>query len=140
MTDLELVAKKLAFIETCVRELETLARPELVERDIRERRFVEHTLQIAIQAALDVASHVVSDERLGEPRTNRELFDLLAGADWLTTALADTMRRMVGFRNIVVHGYTAVDPAILRDILEHHLGDLGVFVATIRGRIIPPTG
>jgi uncharacterized protein YutE (UPF0331/DUF86 family) len=135
MTDLELIAKKLAFIETCVRELETLARPELVERDIRERRFVEHTLQIAIQAAQDVASHVVSDERLGEPRTNRELFDLLATAGWLTAELAETMRRMVGFRNIVVHGYTAVDPAILRDILEHHLGDLGVFVATIRGRI-----
>ena len=28
MTDPELVAKKLAFIETCVRELRTLARPE----------------------------------------------------------------------------------------------------------------
>jgi hypothetical protein len=28
VTDPELVAKKLAFIETCVRELRTLARPE----------------------------------------------------------------------------------------------------------------
>jgi hypothetical protein len=28
-----------------------------------------------------------------------------------------------------------VDPAILRDIVEHHLGDLGVFVATIRERM-----
>lgn len=28
MTDPELVAKKLAFVETCVRELRTLARPE----------------------------------------------------------------------------------------------------------------
>jgi uncharacterized protein YutE (UPF0331/DUF86 family) len=34
---------------------------------VRERRFVEHTIQIAIQAALDVASHIISDERLGEP-------------------------------------------------------------------------
>jgi uncharacterized protein YutE (UPF0331/DUF86 family)/predicted nucleotidyltransferase len=136
-TDLEPVAKNLAFIESCVRELETLARLEFVQSDIRERRFVEHTLQIAIQAALDVASHVVSDERLGEPSTNRELFDLLARAGWLPTELADTMRRMVGFRNIVVHGYTAVDPAIIRDIVEHHLGDLGVFVAAIRGRIGP---
>jgi hypothetical protein len=30
MTDPELVAKKLAFIETCVRELQTLAGPERI--------------------------------------------------------------------------------------------------------------
>lgn len=71
MIDPELIAKKLALIETCVRELRTMARPEALETDVRERRFVEHTLQIAIQACQDVASHVVSDERLGEPRTNR---------------------------------------------------------------------
>ena len=81
MTDPDLVAKKLAVIETSVRELRTLARPEEVTRDVKEQRFVEHTLQVAIQAALDVASHVVSDERLGEPRTNRDLFMLLVGID-----------------------------------------------------------
>jgi len=47
---------------------------------VRERRFIGHTLQLAIQAALDLASHIVSDERLGEPATNRELFSLLARA------------------------------------------------------------
>jgi uncharacterized protein YutE (UPF0331/DUF86 family) len=62
MTDAELVAKKLALVETCVRELQTLAKPSAIATDVREERFVEHTLQIAIQAALDVASHIVSDE------------------------------------------------------------------------------
>lgn len=80
MTDPDLVAKKLALIETSVKELRTLARPKVIATDVRERRFVEHTLQIAIQAAIDVASHIVADERLGEPETNRQLFGLLAGA------------------------------------------------------------
>lgn len=75
MTDPELVAKRLAIIETSVRELWELARPEAIDTDIREARFVEHTLQIALQATLDAASHIVSDERLGEPSANRELFD-----------------------------------------------------------------
>ena len=83
MTDPDLVAKKLALIETSVKELRTLARPEVIATDVRERRFVEHTLQIAIQAAIDVASHIVADERLGEPETNRQLFGLLAGAGGL---------------------------------------------------------
>ena len=98
MTDLDLLAQKLVFIETCVQELRTLARPEEIQRDVREARFVLHTLQIAIQAALDVASHIVSDERLGEPETSRELFDRLAQHGWLSVDLAATMGRMAGFR------------------------------------------
>jgi Protein of unknown function DUF86 len=78
VTDQELIAKRLAFIETCLCDLRRQAQPDRLSTDLRELRFVEHTLQIAIQAALDVASHIVSDNRLGEPRTNRELFDLLA--------------------------------------------------------------
>lgn len=36
MTDPELVAKKLAFVESCVRQLQTLARPERIAEDVRE--------------------------------------------------------------------------------------------------------
>ena len=138
MTDPDLIAKKLAFIETCVAQLRALARPELIATDVREQRFVEHTLQLAIQAALDVASHIVSDDRLGEPSTNQELFDLLHGAAWIDESQRATLRKMAGFRNLVVHGYMAVDLAIVRDIVEHRTGDLLTFVATIRARLPSP--
>lgn len=135
MTDLELVEKKLAFIETCVRELRTLVVPARIAVDVREERFAAHTLQIAVQAALDVASHIVSDERLGEPETHRALFDHLARAGWLSEELTDTLHRMAGFRNVVVHGYQALDRRILTDIIEHHLDDLLAFVDAIRARL-----
>jgi len=83
MTDPDLVLKKLARIESCLQDLHDLARPEDLTNDLREQRFVEHTLQIAIQSAIDAAAHVVADERLGEPRTQRELFDFLARAGWI---------------------------------------------------------
>jgi uncharacterized protein YutE (UPF0331/DUF86 family) len=134
VTDAELVAKRLAFIETRLAELRRLSRPAEIERDLRELRFAEHTLQIAIQAALDVASHIVSDGRLGEPSTNRELFDLLVAHAWISTDLGARLRDMVGLRNVLVHGYAEVDPAIVRDVVEHHLGDLEAFVAAIRAR------
>lgn len=136
MTDPELLAKKLALIETCVSDLHRLARPDALAHDVRDRRFVEHTLQIAIQAALDVASHIVSDRRLGEPRTSRELFDLLERNGWVDGALGATLRRMVGFRNVLVHGYDDVDLAVVRDILEHHLDDLLRFVTRIRESVL----
>ena len=132
MTDADLLEKKLAFIETCVRELRQLSQPERIAHDIREERFVAHTLQIAIQAALDIGSHIVSDGRLGEPCTNRELFDLLQRHHWLSSALTETMRQMVGCRNIVVHGYQSVDPTIMRDIVENRLDDLLAFTSAIK--------
>jgi len=57
VTDQELVAKKLALIETSVQELRTLARPDEIQKDIRELRFAAYTLQIAIQAARRSGSH-----------------------------------------------------------------------------------
>jgi uncharacterized protein YutE (UPF0331/DUF86 family) len=135
VTDQDLVAKKLAFIETCLHDLRQQARPDRLSTDVRELRFVEHTLQITIQAALDVASHIVSDNRLGEPRTNRELFDLLGRHGWLAPPLVDALRDMGGFRNVLVHGYADVDVKVVRDVLDRHLPDFEAFVAAIRQRI-----
>jgi uncharacterized protein YutE (UPF0331/DUF86 family) len=135
LTDADLVAKKLALIETYVHELRTLAHPEEIELDVREERFVEHTLQIAVQAALDVASHIASDDRLGEPRTNQELFDLLSRHGVIEEPLSRSLRAAVGFRNVLVHGYASVDKAVVRDVLENHLDDLLGFVTQVRARL-----
>jgi len=120
MTDPDLIAKKLALIETCVRELRTMARPETLAEDIREQRFVERTLQIAIQAALDAASHIVADERLGEPSTYRQLFELLEKADYISLELSTELEKMAGFRNVLVHGYDSVDLAIVKDYVKRN--------------------
>jgi len=135
VTDPELVAKKLARIESCLSDLRRLSRPEALATDVREQRFVEHTLQVAIQSALDVASHVVSDRALGEPRTNRELFDLLHRDGWLDEALTVTLKNMAGFRNVLVHGYDDVDLAVVSDVLVNRLGDLKAFVEAVRRRM-----
>ncbi len=118
-----------------MRELRTLSRPAEIPTDKVQERFAEHTLQIAIKAALDVASHIVSDERLGEPRTNRELVDLLERNGWIAPDLAVPLRRMVGFRNILVHGYETVDVAVVREVVEHRLDDLLRFAHVIRSRL-----
>ena len=44
------------------------------------------------------------------------------------------LKNIVGFRNILVHGYEIVDLAILREVVEDHLDDLLAFVMAIRKR------
>lgn len=135
MTDPDLIAKKLAAIETHVRELRTLVNVDRIKADIKEERFAAHTLQLAIQCALDVCSHIVSDDKLGEPQTNQELFTLLERHGWLPAPLAVNLRNMAGFRNVLVHGYQNLDLDILADALQNRLSDLIEFVNAIRARM-----
>ncbi|MFO7694010.1 MAG: DUF86 domain-containing protein [Vicinamibacterales bacterium] len=144
MTDRPLVEKRLAIIDTSLAELRRLAHIDRIDVDIRERRFVERTLQVAIQAALDVASHIVSDRRLGEPATNRDSFLLLERDGWVLSELRGPLADMAGFRNVLVHGYDEVDLAIVRDVVTNHLDDLALFAEGIRRRLrdedVPPDG
>jgi uncharacterized protein YutE (UPF0331/DUF86 family) len=137
VTDRDLVAKKLARIVTCLHELRTMASVERLRVDVREKRFVEHTLQIAIQSALDVASHIASDQRLGEPETNRALFHLLARAEVIPADLSHRLAEMAGFRNVLVHGYDDVQVQIVEDVVRNHLGDLDEFVAAAKRTLEP---
>ena len=135
MTNEELILKKLAQIDTCVSQIRRLIDPAMIETDLVIERFVEHTLQIAIQAAMDVASHIVSDDRLGEPSSNRELFSLLAKADWVSDEMVADLGNMASFRNLLVHGYAEIDPSIVRSIVETKLEDLERFADAVRTRL-----
>ncbi len=136
--DQRLVEKRLAWIESCVERLRRLARPELIASDPLQLAFVEHTLQTAIQGAIDVAALIVTERKLGEPDATRSLFQLLAQDGWLAPADVATWRRIIGFRNIVVHRYLDVDPAIVRSVLESNVEDLSRFVRSIRDHLKAP--
>jgi len=136
MTDLDLVAKKLAEIETYVRELRVMVDVEKIKTDVKEERFAAHTLQLAIQSTLDVCSHIISDERLGEPQTNQDLFVLLERNGWIPFKLATNLKNMAGFRNILVHAYEKFDLDVMIDVLRNHLSDLSEFVGAIRERLL----
>ena len=118
-----------------MRELRTLVDVVKIQADVKEERFAAHTLQLAIQSALDVCSHIVSDEKLGEPQTNQELFTLLERHGWLSAPLAVNLRNMAGFRNILVHGYQNLNLDILIDALRNRLSDLLEFVDAVRARM-----
>ncbi len=132
MTDPEVIAKKLAFMEGCLRDLRALAKPDHFKDDVLQRRFAEHSLQLAIQAALDVASHIVSDERLGEPKTNADLFMALMRAGLIATELGSSLAKMAGFRNVLVHGYVEVDVDLLAQVVRERLSDLELFSEAVR--------
>ena len=47
---------------------------EVYKSDVRSRRFVERSLHIMVEAVIDVAQHIVSDENFREPSSYRDTF------------------------------------------------------------------
>ncbi|OGM14742.1 hypothetical protein A3D84_00370 [Candidatus Woesebacteria bacterium RIFCSPHIGHO2_02_FULL_42_20] len=92
----------------------------------------EHNLQVAIQACLDIANHIVAS--LGFSREfdkNSEVFYELAQEDILPGDFADKMISMTGYRNVLVHGYLNVKKGITYDNIQNRLPDLAQFAQYI---------
>lgn len=80
---------------------------------------------------IDLAMHIVSERKLGVPKASREAFKLLQEAGIIDASLAKTLMNMVGFRNIAVHDYQALELGILEAILEKHIDDFKEFTKVI---------
>ena len=80
-------------------------------------------IQRACEAALDMGQHLIRRDNLGVPQSARDVFALLAQANWIDSELAETMKRMVGFRNIAVHDYKKLQLVITVNVITQHLDD-----------------
>lgn len=125
MVDREKLTAKIAVIDRClarIAEVRGERRKDLLPIDVED--IASLNLQRGIQAAIDLANHVASSEGYGTPDSTAAVFTLLERNGVIDADLAGRLRRMVGFRNIAVHEYQTVDPAILEAILEKHVSDL----------------
>ena len=88
-------------------------------------------LQRAVQAVIDLATHIVASEGLGLPDTIKGNFSLLLEGKIIHKELARKMEGMVGFRNIAVHDYQSLNVEILKSILGKNMPDLEEFYTTV---------
>lgn len=85
----------------------------------------------ACEGSIDLANILIRERGLGVPQSSRDSFKLLADAQLLNADACARLQRMIGFRNIAVHQYQALEPAIVAAILSRDLDDLLAFCATI---------
>jgi len=78
-------------------------------QDTRTRRFVERTLHILVEACVDAAHHIISDENLREPKSYRDSFTVLAETGIISREHLSVYEQMTAFRNLIVHYYERID-------------------------------
>lgn len=120
----DVVMQKLASIDRCLRAIRDYVAGDLDRlRDPMVLDAVVLNLQRACEQAIDAVCREVSRRGLGVPADSSDAFSMLEREQLLSPPVAERMRRMVGFRNVAVHEYRRLDPAVVRTVVEHRLGD-----------------
>ncbi|CAM3615063.1 DUF86 domain-containing protein [Brevibacillus invocatus] len=128
----DVILNKTTTIERCVKRIHEVyeGNPENL-KDYTKQDSIILNIQRACEASIDLAMHIVSERKLGVPKASRESFKLLQEDGLLDATLAKTLMNMVGFRNIAVHDYQALELGILEAIIEKHIDDFKIFTKVV---------
>ncbi|WP_307341078.1 type VII toxin-antitoxin system HepT family RNase toxin [Metabacillus malikii] len=128
----DVILNKVTTIERCVNRIHEVYEGNAENlKDFTKQDSIILNIHRACEASIDLAMHVVSERKLGVPKTSREGFKLLQEAGLIEAHLAKTLMNMVGFRSIAVHDYQALELEILEAILEKHIDDFKDFTKVI---------
>jgi len=122
-----IITGKLRNIETQLDQLRSLGpmTPERLEGDWLVRQAVERGLQICVEGLVDVCHRCLSLAGRLPASNSREALEGCVSLGAL--ASADPYRPMIGFRNLLVHRYDAIDCALVARIVNERLGDFEHF-------------
>lgn len=116
----DVIRAKVSTIERCLSRIEEESKKDWKENYTNQDALLLN-LERASQATIDCATHIIRKKKLGIPSVTREVFTLLEEAQVIEPALAESLRKMVGFRNLAVHDYANLNLNILQSILDNEL-------------------
>ncbi|MDP3843860.1 MAG: DUF86 domain-containing protein [Oxalobacteraceae bacterium] len=134
--DREVVEQKLEFLRRCLQRIETKCPPdpETLMTDLDLQDIVALNLSRAVQICVDIGAHLIAGMDVPAPDTMGQTFDILAQAGQLSDALATSLKKAEGFRNIAVHNYESINWIIVHSSVRYHLADFAEFAKVVAAR------
>lgn len=135
--DNELIEQKLESLRRCLQRIQGKcpSSAETLASDPDLQDIVVLNLTRALQLCVDIGTHLISGMDTPPPSTMGQTFDLLAEIGVINTELAIRMKKAVGFRNIAVHNYEAINWQIVHAIATSHLNDFKDFAQAVARNI-----
>jgi len=98
----------------------------------RLRKAVERSLQVAVEACLDIGRRLIALEGFRYPDNDQAVFRILAEEGIVSRDLLPTLLEMARFRNLIVHDYARIDDSRVYGILKKRLSDFDAFAEAVR--------
>ena len=133
MVDKALIGRKFERAEHYLKQIRLKKDPGITVfvKDNDLQSIILFNLIQAIQACIDMGSHIISDSEWETPSTQAEIFEILASKKVITKALAQRLIRMAGFRNRIVHEYEKTDMRIVHMVWKKHSADIERFCRAV---------
>ncbi len=131
--DPERIEKLIGTMRESVRilhEIKVLSQSEFLA-DIHKQGSAKYNFIVAIEAAIDIASHLISKSGFRSPEDYGDTFRVLADFHVLAPDFASELGKMARFRNRLVHIYWDVDDIEIWNILQTRLQDFEEFISQI---------
>ena len=121
----DVLLNKCEIVERCLKRIQEdyEGHESELSDDFMRQDAILLNIQRMCEASIDLAMHVVRVRALGLPRESRGAFELLKSAQLMDAELADKIMKMVGFRNLAVHNYQAINLEIVHAIINQYLND-----------------
>jgi len=131
----DVILNKVAIIERCIKRVndEYEGNPENLINFTKQDSIILNIQRVA-EASIDLAMHIIAEKSLGIPQNSRDAFELLYDNGYITKDLNSRLKAMVGFRNVAVHDYQAINLGIVQKVIEIHLNDSKEFAACLLNR------
>ncbi len=131
--DTLVLAQKLESLRRCVQRVEEKCPPQsdALAGDPDLQDIVVLNLTRAVQLCVDIASHIISSSNEISPVTMGEAFTTLEKLGVLDSTTTLSLRKAVGFRNIAVHNYEAINWEIVYNICRRQLQDFRQFARCV---------
>jgi uncharacterized protein YutE (UPF0331/DUF86 family) len=128
MLDKDRILAKVDELESYLDELKQIV-PSRYDEYLRieKKRSCERLLQLCIECVIDICKLIVVQLRLGLPSEENDLFTKLEKKGLLSYQMAEVVRQMRGFRNILIHEYAAIDNELVYTYVNSRLEDFARF-------------
>ena len=133
MVDAERLARIVTRVRHDVATLRATAAAHDLVADPTALAAVKYLFVTAIEGCVRAASHIASSDGLGVAESGADAVRLLGRHAVVDPDLAESVARAVGFRNVLVHEYVAVDDDAVRANLAL-LDDLDAFARALAAR------
>jgi uncharacterized protein YutE (UPF0331/DUF86 family) len=127
------VQENLSLVGSFLEKLGRLAKMPKEEflSDERNPAAAESFLRRSIEAMFDIARHILSKTNDFKSLEYKDVAQTLGAKKIVSPDYAETLVKMAGYRNRMVHYYKEIKPDELYDILRRDLGDIERYLIEI---------
>ena len=131
--DKDIFYNKIANIERFINRIVKVYDNDVInlKYDIKQESILLNFLR-ASKSSMDLALYIAAENKLGIPQTSIDGFEILKTNNILQEDLAEKMKSLISFRNIILHDYEKISIILIQEMIEKNLYDFHKYIDSLK--------